>query len=95
MELQSYATGKTAYYRYTLCSWLQIPLRLEIVLTKMVDKFLSKHMLTYLFTYLLTPWSRILLEKQTGFQLVKKFPTFYGTRKFITAFTSARHQSVS
>jgi len=34
---------------------------------------------------LLTPWCRILLEKLTGLQLVKKFPAFYGTRKFITA----------
>jgi len=40
-------------------------------------------------TYLLTPWSRVLLEKLPGFQLVKKFPAFYGTRKFITAITSA------
>ena len=46
-------------------------------------------------TYLLTPWSRVLLEKLTGLQLVNKFPTFYGTRKFITAFTSARHLSLS
>ena len=30
-------------------------------------------------TYLLTPWSRVLLEKLTGSQLVKKFPAFYGT----------------
>ena len=37
--------------------------------------------LTYLLTYLLTPWSRLLLEKLTGSQLVKKFPTFYGTPK--------------
>ena len=28
---------------------------------------------------LLTPWSRVLLEKLTSFQLVKKFPAFYGT----------------
>jgi hypothetical protein len=35
--------------------------------------------LTYLITYLLTPWSRVLLEKLTGSQLVKKFPAFYGT----------------
>ena len=41
-----------------------------------------------------TPWSRILLEKLTGSQLVKKFPAFYGTRKFITVFTSARHLSL-
>ena len=49
----------------------------------------------YLTTYLLTPWSRVLLENLMGFQLFKKFPAFYGTRRFITAFTSARHMSVS
>ena len=27
-------------------------------------------------TYLLTPWCRVLLEKLTGFKLVKKFPAF-------------------
>src|SRR5215471_6192786 len=32
-------------------------------------------------TYLLTPWNRVLLEKLTGLQLVKKFPAFYGTRR--------------
>ena len=36
-----------------------------------------------------SPWNRVLLEKLTGFQLVKKFSAFYGTPKFITAFTSA------
>ena len=46
-------------------------------------------------TYLLTPWSRVLLEKLTGSQLIKKFPAFYGTRRFITSFTSARHLSLS
>ena len=40
---------------------------------------------------LLTPWCRVLLEKLTGLQLVKKFPAFYGTRRFITALTSVRH----
>ena len=30
-------------------------------------------------TYLLTPWSRVLFEKLTGSQLVKKFSAFYGT----------------
>jgi len=28
---------------------------------------------------ILTPWSRVLLEKLTGFQLVKKFSAFHGT----------------
>ena len=46
-------------------------------------------------TYLLTPRCRVLLEKLTDLQLVKKFPAFYGTRRFITAFTSARHLSLS
>jgi hypothetical protein len=45
--------------------------------------------------YLLTPWSRVLLEKLTGLQLVKKFPAFYWTRRFIIAFTIAYHLSLS
>ena len=50
---------------------------------------------TYLLTYLLTPWCRVLLEQLTGLQLVKKFPAFHGTRRFITALTSLRHPSLS
>ena len=45
--------------------------------------------------FLLTPWCRVLHEKVTGLQLVKKFPAFHGTRRFITAFTSVRHLSLS
>ena len=41
------------------------------------------------------PCGRGLLEKLTGCQLVKKFPAFYRSRRFITAFTSARHLSLS
>jgi hypothetical protein len=43
----------------------------------------------------LTLWSRVLPEELTGPQLVKKFPAFYGTQRFITTFTSARHLSPS
>jgi hypothetical protein len=32
-----------------------------------------------------TAWSRVLLEKLTGFQLIKKFPAFHGNRSFVTA----------
>ena len=39
-------------------------------------------------TYLPTPWIRV-LENLTGFQLVKKFPALYVSRKLITAFKSA------
>jgi len=45
--------------------------------------------------YLLTPRCRVLFEKLTGLQLVKKFPAFHGTRRFITALTSVRHLSLS
>jgi len=45
--------------------------------------------------YLPTPWCRVLLEKPTGLQLVKKFTAFHGTRRFITALTSVRHLSLS
>ena len=61
------------------------------------NKTKRKHIpttLTYLLTYLLTPWSRV-LEKLTGFQLVKKFPAFYVTRRFTTAFTRLRRLSLS
>ena len=40
--------------------------------------------------HLLTSWCRVLL----GFQLVKKIPAFYGTRRFITALTSLHHLSL-
>ena len=43
----------------------------------------------------LTPRCRVLLEQLTGLQPVKKFPAFHGTRRFITAFTSVRHLSLS
>ena len=55
----------------------------------------TRLLLTYLLTYLLTPRSRVLLQKLTGSQLVKKFPAFYGTRRFIIALTSALHLSPS
>ena len=66
-------------------SWREMRLRPDVY----VD------ILIYLLTYLLTPWSRVLLEKLTGSQLVKKFPALYGTQCFITAFTSVRHLSLS
>ena len=37
----------------------------------------------------------VIPEKLTVPQLVKKFPAFYGTRRFVTAFASARHVSLS
>jgi len=62
---------------------------------KWVKLIVYTRVLTYLLTYLLTPWCRVLLEKLTGLQLVKKFPAFHITRRFITALTSVRHLSLS
>ena len=52
-------------------------------------------MWSYLLTYLLTPWTRVLPETLTCLQLVKIFPAFYVTRRFITVFTSAPQLSLS
>jgi 3-hydroxyacyl-CoA dehydrogenase len=41
-------------------------------------------------TNYITPWNRLTVP-----QLVRKFPTFYATRSFITAFIRARHLSLS
>jgi len=41
-----------------------------------------------------TPWSRVLLEKLTGFQLAKKSPASHGTLRFTATSTSACHLSL-
>jgi len=53
--------------------------------------FLSMH---YTIIPLRTPWRRVLPEKLVVLQLVKKFPEFYGSRKFITVFTRFYHLSL-
>jgi hypothetical protein len=48
-----------------------------------------------LLTYLLTPWGRVLLEKLTvNFAASQEIPRIYGTQKFLTVPTSARHLSL-
>ena len=59
------------------------------------SKVALNYLLIYLHTYLLTPWCTVLLEKLNGLQLVKKFPAFHGTRRFIIALTNVRHLSLS
>jgi hypothetical protein len=44
---------------------------------------------------LIHSWNWALLEKLPIAQPLKKFPAFYGTRRFITAFTRALHWSLS
>ena len=47
----------------------------------------TKHWSAYIHTYLIIPWNIALLRKLTGFQLVKKFPAFYGTRIYLHLLT--------
>jgi len=42
-----------------------------------------------------TTWNRVLLEYLTVTQIIKKFHGFYGTRMFITVFTTGHHWSLS
>jgi hypothetical protein len=52
------------------------------------------HMTLYSLDTQLTPWSWVLLEKPPVAQLLKNFPTFYGTPRFIIVFTRALHWSL-
>ena len=51
-----------------------------------------KLVLTYLLTYL---FQGVILRKLKSYLLVKKFPSFYEKRRFITVLTSASHLFVS
>jgi len=42
-----------------------------------------------------TPYSRVLVEELTGYQVVEKYPALCGAQIFITAVTSALHLSLS
>jgi len=57
--------------------------------------YLLTYLFTYLLTYSLTPCSKVLLDKLTGSQLVKKFPALHESWRFITTFTTARQLSLS
>jgi len=57
------------------------------------DKMFGSILELYAYLFIktkLTPWSVSRLEKIIGAQIVKKFLAFYGTQRFITAFTRAR-----
>ena len=82
------------YATLTITQAYKLNFNIFIILTHSLSYLLS-YLLTYLLNYLLTPRSTVLLEKVTSSQPVKEFPAFYGTRRFITAFTSARNLSLS
>ena len=90
------------YYQYYIyCTWpvfTYLPTYLLIYSLTHSHTFTLTHPPTYPLnhslahsTHSLTSWCRVLLEKPTGVQPVKKFSALYGTRRFIIAVTSARH----
>jgi len=86
-------THSSIFYtdQYIPIKWQQLPTRRGGVITQ-------KTRITILPLWkciILTPWWRVLLEKLTGLQLAKKFPTFHGTRSFITELTSVHQLSLS
>ena len=71
------------------------PLRISNFLIAELTSYLLTYSLTHSLTHSLTPWCRVLLEKLTSFHLIKKFPAFCGTRRYITTFMSACHLPLS
>ena len=70
-------------------------IRCIISITRSIHfRILSATFLITFLTYLLNLWCRVLLENLIGLQLVKKFPAFHGTRRFITVPTKVRHLSL-
>jgi len=65
------------------------------VASKCGNSYLKQSAFIFVHSHLLTPWCRVLLEKLTALQPVKKFPAFRVTRRFVTALTSVRHLSLS
>ena len=93
-EKQVTATSTPVWHVQLLCVQWKIPDDGQRNCPKHGDIY-SKIIWEIKASYLLTPWCRVLLEKLTGLQLVKKFPAFQGTPRFITALTSVRHLSLS
>jgi hypothetical protein len=67
------------------CEWIKNITRLNVNLCVVLT----------VLTYLLTPWSRVLLQKLTSSAARQEVPRIFGTRKFLTVLTSARHLSLS
>ena len=66
-----------------------------VCMQKSVSIFVIPGDLVLLICYLLTPWSRAPLEKLTGSAATQEIPRIFGTQRFLTVPTSARHLSLS
>ena len=75
--------------RWNFCHQYHSTKYATLIHTQMMLITSANYLLSYLLNY------SLLFEKLTGLQLVKKFPAFYGTGRFITAVTRARHLPLS
>ena len=77
--------------------WLPLTVFKHVQCLLSVQAFYSAScisLVTFCYARLLTAWSTV-LEKLTVSHVVKIFPEFYGTRRFITAFTSSHYLYLS
>ena len=99
--LKAVVTNRFTIFASKVWAWMHAWLKWDVYhifcnfIVPILKIFLGPVKRHWIYEYLIIPWSRFLLEKLTGFQLVKKFPVFYGTRRFITTFTCACYLSLS
>jgi hypothetical protein len=73
---------------------IPLTLRWYLVKTRTAKYPENSPWIKIIITIIIRPCSRVLLEKLTVTQLVKKFPAFYETRRFITVLIRTRHWSL-
>ena len=95
--MASLSQGRTAAAHCGLFTHKSVPVIFEPPCISYLLTYLLNYLFTYLLTYLLTPWSRVLLEKLTGFQLVKKFLHILSKPKvrYRSHLSLSCHQSIS
>jgi hypothetical protein len=95
---EKYVRSKTVVRRLFACLWFAVPfypLAGETSLGFPWTRTVPLSHCTVQVTAELTIWNIFLFGKLIVTQLVKKFPAFYGTQRFITVFTTACHWSLS
>ena len=83
---------------YTTSDTITYPLGQITALTatqEMEQNLVKFRKIKLYFLYLLTVRSRVLLDKLTGSAPSQESPRIFGTQKFLTVLTSARHLSLS
>jgi len=86
-KIQQLIKKSLGFCSYCQLHWLH---SIELVKTRLKIKCVTDVSLNQQ-----SPWSRVVLERLLVTQMAKKFLAFYGTRRFITVFTTARQCTLS